>query len=326
MLALAVGFPSSCEKLIVSIGCSGNISGDNGVGLLGSTLVSTAVVNRQVNWIRVLSRINDDLWLLDSIVRFGFSNRRLEQTATCSISTNSDVEKIVVLFLNIRRNRSFNHLVADFSKSLSEILCFLGQFFDLCSTVSRITPDLIEEELCDFISRQPYLSAAYGIQPSGMRKDVFLNHLMNETNFTYFSFKLVFLRHFIRGCGILLPSYVLVPEIIWWEWSILAQAVAGERRVVVWKAEALESLVFLSFGHKLLGGGLSHHSSSSSSYIITIMAFCFVVLSPCMQLPYTLASSSDINASIEEAWYSVVGLCFVGRNSLIHVNLKMSAL
>ncbi|GJZ84675.1 hypothetical protein Tco_0650014 [Tanacetum coccineum] len=39
----------------------------------------------------ILVRFMDDLFLaLDSIVHFGFSNRRLEQTATFSISTNSE--------------------------------------------------------------------------------------------------------------------------------------------------------------------------------------------------------------------------------------------
>ncbi|GJQ95788.1 hypothetical protein Tco_0006927 [Tanacetum coccineum] len=39
---------------------------------------------------RVLTRLIDDLLALDSIVRFGSRNRRLELTATCSISTNSE--------------------------------------------------------------------------------------------------------------------------------------------------------------------------------------------------------------------------------------------
>ncbi|GJR88246.1 hypothetical protein Tco_0405367 [Tanacetum coccineum] len=45
---------------------------------------------RQENWIRVLTRLIDDLLALDSIVHFGSSNRRLELTATYSISTNSE--------------------------------------------------------------------------------------------------------------------------------------------------------------------------------------------------------------------------------------------
>ncbi|GJS12945.1 hypothetical protein Tco_0407417 [Tanacetum coccineum] len=45
---------------------------------------------RQVHWNSVLMRFMDDLLALDSIVRFGFSNRRLELTATFSIPTNSE--------------------------------------------------------------------------------------------------------------------------------------------------------------------------------------------------------------------------------------------
>ncbi|GJR80069.1 hypothetical protein Tco_0150854 [Tanacetum coccineum] len=46
-------------------------------------LVST-VCERQENWICVLTRLIDDLLALDSIVRFGFSNRS-RATASCSI-------------------------------------------------------------------------------------------------------------------------------------------------------------------------------------------------------------------------------------------------
>ncbi|GJV08590.1 hypothetical protein Tco_1346246 [Tanacetum coccineum] len=45
----------------------------------------------QAIWNGVLMRLMDDLLALDSIVRFGFSDRRLERTATFSISTNSEV-------------------------------------------------------------------------------------------------------------------------------------------------------------------------------------------------------------------------------------------
>nr|GFB87588.1 hypothetical protein [Tanacetum cinerariifolium] len=43
----------------------------------------------QTIWNSVLMRLIDDILALDSIVRFGFSDQRLEQTATFSILTNS---------------------------------------------------------------------------------------------------------------------------------------------------------------------------------------------------------------------------------------------
>nr|GEY32026.1 hypothetical protein [Tanacetum cinerariifolium] len=46
------------------------------------------VMLRQVKWNSVLMRLIDDLLALDSIVHFAFSDRRLERTATFSISTN----------------------------------------------------------------------------------------------------------------------------------------------------------------------------------------------------------------------------------------------
>ncbi|GJT34922.1 hypothetical protein Tco_0925341 [Tanacetum coccineum] len=48
------------------------------------------VCERQVYWNSVLTRFIDDLLALDSIVCFGFSDRRLELTATFSKSTNSE--------------------------------------------------------------------------------------------------------------------------------------------------------------------------------------------------------------------------------------------
>ncbi|GJS04328.1 hypothetical protein Tco_0320836 [Tanacetum coccineum] len=45
----------------------------------------------QAIWNSVLMRLMDDLLALDSIVRFGFGDRRLERTATFSISTYSEV-------------------------------------------------------------------------------------------------------------------------------------------------------------------------------------------------------------------------------------------
>ncbi|GJU17478.1 putative reverse transcriptase domain-containing protein [Tanacetum coccineum] len=49
---------------------------------------NTIRVNRQVRWNSILMRLINDLLALDSIVRFGFSDQRLERTATFSISTN----------------------------------------------------------------------------------------------------------------------------------------------------------------------------------------------------------------------------------------------
>ncbi|GJR32254.1 hypothetical protein Tco_1108486 [Tanacetum coccineum] len=57
------------------------------------TLVFT-LCEEQVIWNSVLMRLIDDLLALDSIVRFGFSDRRLERTATFSISTNSEAKVI----------------------------------------------------------------------------------------------------------------------------------------------------------------------------------------------------------------------------------------
>nr|GEY36468.1 hypothetical protein [Tanacetum cinerariifolium] len=51
----------------------------------------------QVEWNSVLMRLIDDLLALDSIVRFGFSDQRLERTATFSIPTNSKPYKLDLL-------------------------------------------------------------------------------------------------------------------------------------------------------------------------------------------------------------------------------------
>ncbi|GKE73210.1 hypothetical protein Tco_1535251 [Tanacetum coccineum] len=53
-------------------------------------LLVFTVCKRQVYWNSVLMRFMDDLLALDSIVHFGFSDQRLELTATFSISTYSD--------------------------------------------------------------------------------------------------------------------------------------------------------------------------------------------------------------------------------------------
>ncbi|GJY87852.1 hypothetical protein Tco_0502480 [Tanacetum coccineum] len=45
----------------------------------------------QASWNSVLMRLIDDLLALDLIMHFGFSDQRLERTATFSISTNSEV-------------------------------------------------------------------------------------------------------------------------------------------------------------------------------------------------------------------------------------------
>ncbi|GJZ48678.1 hypothetical protein Tco_0602510 [Tanacetum coccineum] len=74
--------------IIVSLGCSANTT-----RILCRTLMINLVFTlceEQVKWNSVLMRLIDDLLALDSIVRFGFSDRRLERTATFSISTNSE--------------------------------------------------------------------------------------------------------------------------------------------------------------------------------------------------------------------------------------------
>nr|GEV64638.1 hypothetical protein [Tanacetum cinerariifolium] len=71
----------------VSLRCSGNTT-----RIMHRTLMVTIVFTlceEQVIWNSVLMRLIDDLLALDSIVRFGFSDQRLERTATFSILTNS---------------------------------------------------------------------------------------------------------------------------------------------------------------------------------------------------------------------------------------------
>ncbi|GJS30575.1 hypothetical protein Tco_0491195 [Tanacetum coccineum] len=71
----------------VSLGCSSNTT-----RIMRRTLMITLVFTlcEEQVWNSVLMRLIDDLLALDSIVRFGFSDRRLERTATFSISTNSE--------------------------------------------------------------------------------------------------------------------------------------------------------------------------------------------------------------------------------------------
>nr|GEU92613.1 putative reverse transcriptase domain-containing protein [Tanacetum cinerariifolium] len=71
----------------VSLGCSGN-----NTRIIRRTLMINFIFTlceQQVIWNSVLMRLIDDLLALDSIVRFGFGDQRLEQTATFSISTYS---------------------------------------------------------------------------------------------------------------------------------------------------------------------------------------------------------------------------------------------
>nr|GEZ05947.1 hypothetical protein [Tanacetum cinerariifolium] len=71
----------------VSLGCSGNTA-----RIMRRTLMITLVFTlceEQVIWNSVIMRLIDDLLALDSIMRFGFSDRRLERTATFLISTKS---------------------------------------------------------------------------------------------------------------------------------------------------------------------------------------------------------------------------------------------
>ncbi|GJZ12866.1 hypothetical protein Tco_0548096 [Tanacetum coccineum] len=73
---------------MVSLGCS-----DNTTRIMRRTLMINLVFTlceEQVIWNSVLMRLIYDLLALDSIVRFGFSDRRLERTTTFSISTISE--------------------------------------------------------------------------------------------------------------------------------------------------------------------------------------------------------------------------------------------
>nr|GEX23384.1 endoglucanase 14 [Tanacetum cinerariifolium] len=75
-------------NLKVSLRCSGNTT-----RIMRRTLMIIllfTLCDEQVKWNSVLMRLIDDLLALDSIVRFGFSDGRLKQTATFSISTNSE--------------------------------------------------------------------------------------------------------------------------------------------------------------------------------------------------------------------------------------------
>ncbi|GJQ94031.1 hypothetical protein Tco_0005170 [Tanacetum coccineum] len=72
----------------VSLRCSGNTT-----RIMRRTLMINLVFTlceEQAIWKSVLTRLIDDLLALNSIVHFGFSDRRLERTATFSISTNSE--------------------------------------------------------------------------------------------------------------------------------------------------------------------------------------------------------------------------------------------
>ncbi|GJW79038.1 hypothetical protein Tco_0140720 [Tanacetum coccineum] len=66
---------------------------------------SESCVKNKHNLYSVLTRLIDDLLALDSIVRFDLSERRLEQTATFSIPTISDL---------------LDHKIQQLSKGLSE--------------------------------------------------------------------------------------------------------------------------------------------------------------------------------------------------------------
>ncbi|GJY45433.1 hypothetical protein Tco_0434496, partial [Tanacetum coccineum] len=80
-------FHLHCDSY-VSLRCSGNTT-----RIMRRTLniiLVFTVCKRQVYWNSVLMRLIDDLLALDLIVRFGFSDQRLELTTTFSISTNSE--------------------------------------------------------------------------------------------------------------------------------------------------------------------------------------------------------------------------------------------
>ncbi|GKB89054.1 hypothetical protein Tco_0961326, partial [Tanacetum coccineum] len=87
MLAQA-GFPSSLRQIYESLRCFGKIT-----RMLHRTLTLLLVFTickQQIHLDSVLMRFIDDLLALDSIVYFGFSDQRLEQTATFSIPTSSE--------------------------------------------------------------------------------------------------------------------------------------------------------------------------------------------------------------------------------------------
>ncbi|GJT73239.1 ribonuclease H-like domain-containing protein [Tanacetum coccineum] len=95
----------------VSLGCSGNTT-----RIMCRTLMINLVFTlceEQAIWNSVLMRLIDDLLALDSIVRFGFSDRRLEWTATFSISTNSEVVHCITGSMMSVFNVSNHHCDSD---------------------------------------------------------------------------------------------------------------------------------------------------------------------------------------------------------------------
>ncbi|GKB55822.1 hypothetical protein Tco_0912008 [Tanacetum coccineum] len=76
------------RQSIVSLGCSGNTTRIMRRNLM--IILVFTLCEEEVKWNSVLMRLIDDLLALDSIICFGFSDQRLERTATFSISTNSE--------------------------------------------------------------------------------------------------------------------------------------------------------------------------------------------------------------------------------------------
>nr|GEX16833.1 DNA-directed DNA polymerase [Tanacetum cinerariifolium] len=95
----------------VSLGCSGNT-----IRIMRRTLMIILVFTlceEQVKWNSVLMRLIDDLLPPDSIVCFGFSDRRLEQTATFLISTNSKDPESLIRRRNLVQNTCQFHGLPD---------------------------------------------------------------------------------------------------------------------------------------------------------------------------------------------------------------------
>ncbi|GJW91568.1 hypothetical protein Tco_0169121 [Tanacetum coccineum] len=96
-----------CKEIddVVSLGCSGNTT-----RIMSRTLMINLVFTlceEQAIWIRVLMRLIDDLSAVDLIVQFGFSDRRLERTATCSI-LETDIQQKDKKQSQKRQNRARN--------------------------------------------------------------------------------------------------------------------------------------------------------------------------------------------------------------------------
>ncbi|GJZ26308.1 hypothetical protein Tco_0570561 [Tanacetum coccineum] len=94
-----------------SLICSGNTT-----RIMRRTLMIILVFTlceEQVKWNSVLMKLSDDLLALDKIVLFGFSDQKLERTATFSISTNSEVVHCITGSMAAFFNVSNHHCDSD---------------------------------------------------------------------------------------------------------------------------------------------------------------------------------------------------------------------